>query len=35
VEGEGLYIKALRRQLRRRGLTVPFLEHRPSILPSS
>jgi predicted secreted protein len=33
VEGEGLYVKALRRQLWRRGLTVPFLEHRPSMLP--
>jgi predicted secreted protein len=31
VEGEGLYIKALRRQLRRRALSVPFLEHRPSM----
>jgi predicted secreted protein len=35
VEGEGLYVKALRRQLRRRGLTVPFLEHRPSVPPRS
>jgi predicted secreted protein len=35
VEGGGLYIKALRRQLGRRGLTVPFLEHQPSTLPRS
>ena len=33
VEGDGLYVKALRRQLWRRGLTVPFLEHKPSMLP--
>jgi predicted secreted protein len=29
VVGEGLFIAALRRQLRRRGLTVPFWEHDP------
>jgi predicted secreted protein len=29
VEGDGLYIRALRRQLWRRGLSVPFIEHRP------
>jgi predicted secreted protein len=29
VEGDGLYIRALRLQLRRRGLSVPFIEHRP------
>jgi predicted secreted protein len=29
VVGEGLFIAALRRQLRRRGLTVPFFEHDP------
>lgn len=27
VQGEGLYVRTLRRQLERRGLAVPFLEH--------